>query len=105
MPIPVREARIDPQQTLEPITKLRPFDFQDEYFELFHHWGPHRGNLKRFVVYCNEDESRRFQFDGNNDRLHPRLAYALTCCRSCELNRGKSFVDLAKQAWKKFRPS
>ena len=101
---PLHEARIDPQETLELIRKLRPFHFQDEDFELFHHWGRLGGNLKRFVDYCNEDEKRRFQLNGNNHLQHQRLDYALTCCQSGELKRGKSFADLAKEACKKFRP-
>lgn len=100
----IHEARIDPQETVKLIAKLKgSFEFQDEDFELFHHWGA-RGKLKKFVDYCTEEEKRRFQLYGNNHLLHQRLDYALTCCQSGELKRGKSFADLAKEACNRFKP-
>ncbi len=101
---PVHKSRVKPQETLELIRKLRHhFQFQEEDFELFHHWGA-RGKLNTFVDYCNEDEKRLFQLNGNNHRLHLRLEYALVCCQNGKLDRGKSFTHLAKEAFKKFPP-
>jgi hypothetical protein len=99
----LHEARIDPQDTLELITKLRRFSFHDEDFKLRHHWGA-RGELKKFVNYCNEDQERRFQLDGNNHRLHQRLKYVLESCQNGKLNRSKSFAHLAEEACKEFPP-
>jgi hypothetical protein len=95
---PVHKSRVKPQETLELIRKLRHhFQLQEEDFELFHHWGA-RGKLNTFVDYCNEDEKRLFQLNGNNHRLHLRLEYALVCCQN-----GNSIVANLSRIWQKKR--
>jgi hypothetical protein len=82
---------VDPKDTLEIIRKLGSFGFGDVEFRLVHHWR-RRGRLAAFRKHCNESEW--FREDENNQRLHERLVFMLTCCEAGVLNRGETFETL-----------
>ena len=100
---------INVQETLILLEDLENLGFSDDAFWRLHHKReptavraePLRETIKNFRRYCEQLKTDAFEFDGENERVHKRLAFVLKIYRGIGFAKNQSnvFVALAEASF------